>query len=359
MTDATPPVLLALLVALLAAAIAHYLGPRLRDAALRYGIVDRPGGPLKVHREPVPYLGGLVIFVSFLLSLALTQPFDGRSLAILLSASIVVTVGLIDDLGTLSVRDKLLGELLAAFVLVRAGVKVDLTVFPTPVDEVISILWLMTTMNAVNILDVSDGLATTAATVGSAGTAVIAWLNGESQLLVLSAALFGACLGFLRMNWQPAKMYLGDTGALTLGLLLGALAMTGRYSEENHVAPWVVPFALLGPPLFDLTLVVVARLWARQPVWRGSPDHYALRLKARGVAPRSVALLTMLIRVVVVGAALLTALQRPSLAVPLSSGLVLVVAVLLGMALRSRPPQATSSQAAKFPPEARPPARSS
>ncbi|HEY4223279.1 MAG TPA: hypothetical protein VGO62_18100, partial [Myxococcota bacterium] len=151
----------------LAAALALYLAPILIRAAHRYGIVDKPKPPLKLHSEAVPYLGGMVVFASFLSALAITFPFDKSVLAILLCASIVVSVGLIDDLGTLVPKDKFIGQLVAAIVLVKAGVCINLEAFPSPVDEIVSVLWLVTCMNAFNILDVSDGLATMAALVGS------------------------------------------------------------------------------------------------------------------------------------------------------------------------------------------------
>lgn len=281
------------LAALLAAGLALYLAPILIRAAHRYGIVDKPKPPLKVHKEPVPYLGGLVVFVAFVLSLALTFPFEPRVLAILLAASLVVSVGLVDDLGTLTPKDKLVGQIIAAVVLVKAGVKIDIAVVPFPVDELVSVLWMTTCMNAFNILDVSDGLATTAGVVGAAGALAVAVLNGEPLIATSAAALLGACLGFLWFNKQPARMYLGDTGSMLIGAVLGALAMSGRYSERNDVSAWFVPLVLVGAPLFDLVLVVLARLKARRPVYYGSPDHYAVRLKHAGWSARGVARLTL------------------------------------------------------------------
>lgn len=294
MLEALSPSLLAILATVAATLLALYVAPKLIAAAHRYGIVDRPSTALKTHKAPVPYLGGLVVFIAFLIALALTFPFSPQVLAVLLSASLVVAVGLVDDLGTLTPRDKLLGQLLAAAVLVKAGVKIDIVALPFPFDELLSVLWLVTAMNAFNILDVSDGLATSAALVGALGAGVVALINGEATILALSAALFGACLGFLRFNRQPARMYLGDTGALFLGLMIGALAMIGRYSEVNDVSAWFVPLALLAAPLFDLLLVIVARLRARRPIWHGSPDHYAVRLRHHGWSARGIARLTLL-----------------------------------------------------------------
>jgi UDP-GlcNAc:undecaprenyl-phosphate GlcNAc-1-phosphate transferase len=284
-----PYALVPLAAGLLAMALALYLAPILIRAALRYGIVDRPSTPLKEHAEPTPYLGGLVVFVSFLLALALTFPFDQRVLAILLSASLVVALGLVDDLGTLVPRDKLIGQVVAAVVLVKAGVAIEIAAVPSPVDEALSVLWLVTCMNAFNIVDVSDGLATTAGLVGALGALAMAVLNGERMIAAMAASLAGACLGFLRVNRQPARMYLGDTGAMLIGAVLGALAMVGRYSEANSVSSWFVPLTLCAVPLFDLALVVIARVKANREIWMGSPDHFAVRLRHHGVAARTTA----------------------------------------------------------------------
>jgi UDP-GlcNAc:undecaprenyl-phosphate GlcNAc-1-phosphate transferase len=327
---------------LLALAVALYLAPKLIAAALKYGIVDKPQGALKVHRDPVPYLGGLVIFMSVIISLASTFAFDEELLATLLCASIVVSVGLVDDLGTLTPKDKILGQLLAALVLVKAGVEVRLEGLPLLLPELASVVWMLTVMNAFNILDVSDGLATTAALVGALGLAVLAFLNGDALILVLSMSVAGAALGFLWFNRQPARMYLGDTGSLLLGALLGSLVLMSRYSTTNEISPLFAPLCFLAVPLFDLTLVVVARLAARKPIYHGSPDHFAVRLRDAGVAPRHIALVsavvgavfaavgvmsTMLDNAGIVGVAVLTFL----------AGLALLVLVIVRFPARTSP----------------------
>lgn len=275
--------------AFLATLMALYLAPRLIRAAQRYDIVDRPAGALKRQLEPVPYLGGLVVFLSFLLAVALTFPFDNQVLAILLMSSLVVAVGLVDDLGTLIPRDKLIGQLIAAVVLVKAGVKIEIELLPFPIDESLSVLWLVTCMNAYNIVDVSDGLATSAGLIGCTGFACVAFAQGDSRMAILAAAMFGALLGFLRFNQAPARMYLGDTGAMLIGAVLGALALLGRYSIHNDVSAFYVPLTLLAIPLFDLVLVVLARWSSGKRVYHGSHDHFAVRLRQHGIPARRIA----------------------------------------------------------------------
>ncbi len=322
----------------LALGLALYIAPILIRAALRYGIVDKPKPPLKVHGDPVPYLGGMVVFAAFLASLAITFPFDKSVLAILLSSSLVVSVGLIDDLGTLVPKDKFIGQLVAAVVLVKAGVAVNLAALPSPVDEVVSVLWLVTCMNAFNILDVSDGLATTAALVGALGASAIALLNGAPMVAAMAASLAGACVGFLRVNRQPARMYLGDTGSMFLGAVLGALAMVGRYSDRNVVSSWFVPLALLAIPLFDLVLVVVARLRARRPIYHGSPDHFAVRLRRAGWSARRIARTAGCVGALVIAAGIgSTFLDDTHAAAVLGTATLLLLALLVVVLVRYPP----------------------
>jgi len=262
----------------LAAALSSWLTPRVRAAAIRFGIVDRPDGQLKQHTEPVAYLGGLAICLAFLLALALTATFDSEVLAILLAGSIVVILGLIDDLGQLGPWTKLAGQLLAILVLIKAGVYIKLTFVPEPLAIFLSVFWLLATTNAFNLIDIMDGLS-----AGTAGTAalillVVSELNGATTTATLLAALAGACLGFLRYNFEPARIYMGDTGSMFLGLLLGALAMSNAYTQVNALAA-LAPVLILGVPLFDMLFVMYIRWRRGLPVMLGSPDHVALRLR--------------------------------------------------------------------------------
>lgn len=276
------------LVFILSLSISIYVCPLVISAALKYGIVDKPNSELKRQREPVPYLGGLVIFSALLCSLAISFPFDGPILAVLLCSSLIVSVGLVDDLGTLVPRDKLIGQTLAAIILVKAGVKIDIISWPWPITEVVSVFWMVTCMNAFNIIDVSDGLASVAGIVGAIGFTVISVINQEPTTAMLALALLGSCLGFLWYNRSPARIYLGDTGSMLLGTLLGAMTLIGRYSETNSISAFIAPFTFLALPFFDLALVILARLIAGRKIYHGSPDHYAVRMKDHGFRPMQV-----------------------------------------------------------------------
>jgi UDP-GlcNAc:undecaprenyl-phosphate GlcNAc-1-phosphate transferase len=261
-----------------AALFSHYLTPVLRQAAIRFGIVDRPDGRLKNHRAPVPYLGGIAIYLSFLLSLALTAEFERDVLGILLSGAIVVILGLIDDLGALSPSVKLAGQIVAVLALMKASVTIKLVFLPPALALPLSFVWLLAVTNAFNLIDIMDGLAAGVGLVTAIVLMCVAAGSDRPMIALLLAALSGSLAGFLRYNFEPARIYMGDAGSLFLGLMLGALAMNNSYTTKNVVAS-LSPVVILGVPIFDMLFVMVIR-WRRGiPIMRGSPDHFALRLR--------------------------------------------------------------------------------
>jgi len=271
----------------LAALLAAWGTPVARTAALRFGIVDRPDGALKRQAEPVPYLGGLAIFLAFLVALALVYEFDRQVLGLLLAGTLVVLVGLIDDLGALSPGVKLLGQLVACWVLIKSDVMTHIVALPFWANALLTVAWVLTATNAMNLVDILDGLAPGIALVAALGL-VAATAGGEARTIpVMAAALAGALLGFLPYNQAPARIYLGDSGSLFLGLMLGALTLTASY---NNRLGFVSPLWLLGLPLFDTAFVSIVRISRGASPFRGSPDHFPLRLRRRGWPVRRVAI---------------------------------------------------------------------
>ena len=292
----------------LALGIALWLTPRLREAALRFGITDKPDGKLKTHREPIPYLGGLAIYLAFLLSLALTFDFSREVLGLLLAGSIVVILGLLDDLGQLGPWTKLLGQSVAVLVLIKSGIYIQLVFLPEWLALALSVLWLLATTNAFNLIDIMDGLSAGTAAVAALVLFVVAELGGNESSATLALAMAGGCLGFLRFNFQPARIYMGDTGSLFIGLMLGALAMDLPYTRHNDLGA-LGPALILGVPLFDMLFVMYIRWRRGMPVMLGSPDHVALRLRrwrlsTRGTVITSYAV-TALLGLAAVGMSLL------------------------------------------------------
>jgi UDP-GlcNAc:undecaprenyl-phosphate GlcNAc-1-phosphate transferase len=254
--------------------------PMARDAAIRFGVVDRPDGQLKNHRQPVAYLGGLAVFVAFLLSIGMTFRFDHELLAMLLASTIVTMVGLIDDFGALTPKPKVIGQAVAVFVLLKAGVMLDLIFLPWWARIGLTIVWLVGMSNAFNLSDIMDGLASGLGVIAGTYLLVVALINGRLVVAFFTVAMIGALLGFLRFNFHPAEIYLGDCGSLFIGLTLGALAMVMDYTHHNQLG-FVAPLYFLALPIVDTFYVMVLRARAGRKIYHGSPDHIPLRLRRR------------------------------------------------------------------------------
>jgi len=264
--------------------LALYGTPLARKAAIKFGIVDRPDGNLKVHREPVPYLGGLAIYMAFLLSLALTFEFSQELLGIMLGGTIIVLLGLIDDFGVLTPEVKFFGQIIAAFVLIKSGTMIYLSFIPYWMRIFLTVLWVVGITNAFNIIDIMDGLSAGVAAIAAVTLSVVAIGNGKVMVAIMAVTLAGSAIGFLRYNFSPARIYMGDTGSMFLGYTLAALSIgntVGSYTRTNYFG-FFAPILILGVPIFDTLFVMVFRLRRGQSMFHGSNDHFAIRLKKLG-----------------------------------------------------------------------------
>jgi UDP-GlcNAc:undecaprenyl-phosphate/decaprenyl-phosphate GlcNAc-1-phosphate transferase len=275
----------------LAFLLSLYGVPTARRAALAFNIVDRPDGRLKFQTEPVPYFGGLAVYLAFLISLALTFEFRQEVLGLVLAGTLMVMVGLIDDFGVLKPWPKLAGQLIAVFVLIRSGIHIQIAALPDWLDILLTVLWMVGIINAINIIDVMDGLAGGVGVVACLWLFVVAVINQDMMIAVMLAALAGSLLGFLRFNFYPARIYLGDSGSLFIGLMLGALAMIGKYTAVNPVS-LLAPVFVLGVPIFDTLFVMYIRRLRGIPMFLGSPDHFALRLRRWALSVPQIAALS-------------------------------------------------------------------
>ena len=254
------------------------LTPWIARTARAMGMVDRPDGGLKNQEEPVAYLGGLAVFVAFLVGFSPFYELDRQVLAILLGGTLVVLLGFLDDLGNLGPSTKLLGQALAVLIVMKAGVAIKIVFLPPLITYPLSFLWLLGMTNAFNIIDIMDGLASGVAAIACFFLFIIAMSSGQTGVAYMILALMGALLGFLRFNFQPARIYLGDAGSLFIGFMLGALGMVGIYARANPVAV-LAPVLILGVPIFDTLFVMTIRWMRGHNPLKGSPDHFALRLR--------------------------------------------------------------------------------
>jgi UDP-GlcNAc:undecaprenyl-phosphate GlcNAc-1-phosphate transferase len=255
-----------------------YLTPLFRDSARRFGIVDRPDGGLKTQEKAVPYFGGLAVYLATLLPGALFVQFSDTVMGLLLASSIVILLGLVDDICGLSPRIKLLGQVIAIFLLLKSGIRIRIGEFPPLANIALTFAWMIVMTNGFNLIDVMDGLSGSVASVSAAAMGYVFLSGGNRIGFILCAALIGSLAGFLRYNRPPAQIYLGDTGSLFLGFFLGGLAIGGDYTAVNPIG-WITPLALFAVPLFEIVFVSWLRLRRGAPIMVGSRDHFSLRLR--------------------------------------------------------------------------------
>jgi len=291
-----PADLIAFVIALCASLI---LTIPIRYFALRYGMVDKPG-PRKVHLKPIPLLGGIAIFLGFALAVLLTRhggPYE-QILGILSGAMLITFVGFLDDGGLLHHQVKLfVGMPVAAIILLVSGVRADFfsELISGPLgnflDILFTIFWVVGITAAFSILDHMDGLCAGIAGIAAAFFTLSAIFSGQTMVRVLGAAVLGAALGFLRWNFNPAKIFMGDGGAMFLGFMMATLGLKMRPEGAQFPVTWFVPILILGVPVFDTTLISISR--SRRgllPFTSPGKDHTAHRLSNLGLGHRGAVL---------------------------------------------------------------------
>lgn len=292
------PLLLALTCFLIAFGGTAALVPPVRRLARRRGWVDHPDDHRKLHNGPIPTVGGLAIAGGFLTGLGLLAvatellPITVALPSPMLwaGATVIIAAGLYDDLHGLNFKGKFLIQLLLAYALLHAGYRIDLTgvsflegdsYMQALIAIPLTLLWIVGVINAVNLIDGLDGLAAGTCLIAMACLATIFGLNGEFGLVLVAVLLAGALAGFLIYNFNPASIFMGDSGSLFLGYILAAYALEG----PSHTDPWMaalVPVLVLGLPLLDTSLSIVRRLMGRKAIFAPDRDHIHHRLANRG-----------------------------------------------------------------------------
>ncbi|TET43908.1 undecaprenyl/decaprenyl-phosphate alpha-N-acetylglucosaminyl 1-phosphate transferase [candidate division TA06 bacterium] len=294
------PQVLHLLSFLVSAGLALMFTPIMRVLARKSGVVDVPDG-LKRHKKPTPYLGGVAIYLAFMLGLVcvmvIRRSVESKLLGLIVGGTIVCGLGVLDDYRRLSVWTKLFGQLVAAVVLVISGLRLEIVYLSFPLNVALSILWIVGITNALNLIDIMDGLAASVAFVASATFFFIAVPTGDLLTAVVSAALAGACIGFVGYNWHPASIFMGDAGSLFLGFMLAGVSISTSYTATNNIA-LLSPLLILAIPIYDTFYVSILRMAKRKSPFRGSRDHFALRLKAIGLRDQHVVVIVCLISLV-------------------------------------------------------------
>jgi len=295
---------IAFLIALIAALT---LTPVARWVALRVGAIDHALSSRKVHGRPIPRLGGLAIVAAFYLALAALALVDDATLALfvadrtqgaalLLGGLVIAGLGLHDDLHGATAGSKLLVEFAVAGLLYAAGYRIDVVAVPflEPIalgrlGLPVTLLWIAGVINAINLIDGLDGLAAGVSLVAAAATGLLAVVGGNSLVVILAAALGGAALGFLRYNFNPASIFMGDTGSLFLGFVLAATSLRTHHDASTAVG-LLASALVLGLPIADTVLAIGRRALRGAPLFRADREHLHHRLLASGLGHRGAVL---------------------------------------------------------------------
>lgn len=275
--------------------------------AEKLNFYDIPQNGLKKHARPIPYTG-LSIWLCFmlvLLGVRLFTSFETGTLhqlrGIVYGGSIILILGLLDDIFELDFKVKFFWQIIAAILLVHYDIYVK--IFPVKyLNVAVSLFWVILVMNAVNIIDVMDGLAVGISGICALGFFVITLPTEKTYVNLAAIILFGTLAGFWIFNKPPAKVFMGDAGSLFTGYVLAALSMGADYSRVNIIGLFS-PFLILGIPIYDTILVSYFRWRRGQPIFKGSKDHYALRLSSLGFTEWQVDLISYAVSIVLVSAA--------------------------------------------------------
>ena len=294
--------LLIVLIAVAAgAAVSFVLTPLVKQFAVRFSFVDVPKDGRRMHRSPIPTIGGLAIYAAFLIvTLAMTD-LSRQYLGMLAGATVIVIMGVLDDRFDLSAGIKFVVQILAAAIPASQGLIIEFISNPLPVGYPyiglgvlalpVTVIWIVAITNAVNFIDGLDGLSVGVCSISCMSMTVIALSLGQRMDAMLIGALLGACLGFWPYNFNPAKIFMGDTGATFLGYILACMSVSGLFKLYTMIS-FAVPILVLGVPLFDFAFAFLRRLWNHVSPMHPDRSHIHHRLIDVGFNQRqSVAIL--------------------------------------------------------------------
>src|SRR5215217_2267930 len=301
----------------LAASIVVLLTPAVGGMARLLGVVDRPG-VRRVNKAAVPRLGGLALFFGIFVPALAFLPLGRETKGLLLGMAVATTVGAIDDFRGLVWWEKLGGQIAAAAIPTGFGIWVQRITFPIIgvhalpewVGIPLTILWIVAIMNMVNFLDGLDGLAAGVCAISAGTFALIALDLGRVNVAILSAIVLGGTLGFLRHNFYPARIFMGDSGALLLGFILAGISVQGLLKTASLVSLFL-PLAVLAVPIVDTSFVVAKRIKNRQPIYEADRFHLHYRFLNIGYSQRRAVLTIYAWCATLAAAALATRFMKP------------------------------------------------
>ncbi len=259
--------------------------------------IDVPKDARRVHKKPIPLIGGLAIFYGFVISVICFAVLEPVIIGILIGASIMVTVGIFDDKFQLSAKVKLLFQIIAAAVVIFSGVNIQYIANPLAKwigpqqinlgywSIPLTMIWIIGVTNAVNLIDGLDGLAVGVSSIASVAMLSLTILSQNVNVAIVTAALAGAGFGFLPYNFNPAKIFMGDTGSTFLGFVLACLSIQGIMKTHALISV-ILPVLILGLPIFDTLFAIIRRILKRKPIMSPDRGHLHHRLLDMGFSQR-------------------------------------------------------------------------
>lgn len=324
-------VFLALLVAFL---ISFAATPMVIALAPKIHAIDVPKDARRVHKKPIPLIGGLAIFYGFVISVLCFGIIDREMVGILIGAVILVTTGVIDDIIEMKAIIKLLCQIVAAAIVVFCGVEIGHLTNPFcgwfgpeyisfgVLSAPLTVIWIVGVTNAVNLIDGLDGLAVGVSSIASVALLALTLLAQNLNVAILAAAVAGACIGFLPYNFNPAKIFMGDTGAMFLGYILACISVQGLL-KTYAVITFAAPILVLGLPIFDTMFAILRRLFTGKPIMAPDRGHLHHRLLDMGLSQKQTVLVLYTLTAALCLTAVVTAMKGPE------RGILLIVAVLV------------------------------
>ncbi len=268
------------------------LTPPVRVLAHKLNAIDVPADERRMHKKPIPRMGGLAIFVAFAVTSLIFADINREMTGILAGAIVIVILGMLDDIYRLNAWIKLIVQIVAATIPVLMGVTIDFInlfgkyiTFNTLEASIVTVIWIVAVTNAVNLIDGLDGLACGVSTISAFSIMVFALIQLNFTVALLVAILAGSCLGFLPYNRNPAVIFMGDTGALFLGYTLSAISVMGLFKVDAFISFWI-PFLIFALPLADTIFATLRRLIHRQSIFSPDRGHFHHKLIDIGFTQR-------------------------------------------------------------------------
>ncbi|OUO48361.1 MraY family glycosyltransferase [Megasphaera sp. An286] len=289
---------------LIALIVAYVLTPGVKKLAIKVGAVDKPNAR-KVHTHAIPRLGGLAIYVGFMAAVLFCVPVRHELLGLLLGCTAIVALGIWDDICNIPAKVKLVGQIVAACIPIAFGIQIEwltnpfgtLIVLPELVAIPVTIFWIIGFTNTVNLIDGLDGLAAGVSFIASVSMFLLAYTMNQYLPAMIIVAMAGAALGFLQYNFNPAKIFMGDTGSMLLGYTMAVAAVLGLVKTAATIA-LVVPLIALGLPILDTLFAIIRRKMSGVPIFQPDKGHLHHRLLALGMSQKQAVLIMYFVSIV-------------------------------------------------------------